>query len=97
MTHVPDISNNVQVHGEGKRVGSAFLTRRCVFRVIRVSGTMRKAEEEAVRRAKREVFRLRGVDEVGVLGGLVGLDGQGSLGSDDVRGEEEEDDSDESD
>ena len=43
-----------------------------MFRVIRVSGTMRKAEEEAIRRARRESVRLRGAEEVGVLGGLVG-------------------------
>lgn len=44
------------------------------MRVVRVSGTMRKAEEEAVRRARREIVRLRGVREEGVLGGLVGGD-----------------------
>lgn len=31
----------------------------CVFRVLRVSGTMRKAEEEAIRRARREILRTR--------------------------------------
>lgn len=46
----------------------------CVVRVVRVSGTMRKAEEEAVRRARREIVRLRGAQEEGVLGGLVGGD-----------------------
>ncbi|PWY68415.1 hypothetical protein BO70DRAFT_276302, partial [Aspergillus heteromorphus CBS 117.55] len=52
-----------------KRSGT---TRPCVFRVIRVSGTMRKAEEEAIRRARREIVRLKGLDEIGVLEGLVG-------------------------
>ncbi|PYH42299.1 Rpp14/Pop5 family protein, partial [Aspergillus saccharolyticus JOP 1030-1] len=60
---------------------NAAMTRRCVFRVIRVSGTMRKAEEEAIRRARREVLRLKGGGEgdvlEGVLGGLVG--GGGSV------------------
>ncbi|TVY65721.1 Ribonuclease P/MRP protein subunit POP5 [Lachnellula suecica] len=31
----------------------------CVFRVVRVSGTIRKAEEEAIRRAKELVVRAR--------------------------------------
>ncbi|KFH43417.1 Ribonucleases P/MRP protein subunit-like protein [Hapsidospora chrysogenum ATCC 11550] len=30
--------------------------RPCIFRVVRVSGTMRKAEEEAIRRAKRLII-----------------------------------------
>ncbi|KJF60432.1 ribonuclease P/MRP protein subunit POP5 [Coccidioides immitis RS] len=30
----------------------------CVFRVVRVSGTMKKAEQEAIRRARLEVVRL---------------------------------------
>lgn len=33
----------------------------CVFRVVRVSGTIRKAEEEAVRRARNLIFEARGV------------------------------------
>ncbi|KAL4943754.1 Rpp14/Pop5 family-domain-containing protein [Aspergillus oleicola] len=67
MTRVPEISE-----GRTKRVDLASLSRPCVFRVVRVSGTIRKAEEEAVRRARREIVRLRGAEEVGVLGGLVG-------------------------
>lgn len=31
----------------------------CVIRVVRVSGTMKKAEEEAIRRARREVLRMK--------------------------------------
>jgi ribonuclease P/MRP protein subunit POP5 len=41
MDHVPI------AHGRG---------RPCIFRVVRVSGTMRKAEEEAIRRAKRLII-----------------------------------------
>ncbi|KAL4952677.1 Rpp14/Pop5 family-domain-containing protein [Aspergillus filifer] len=67
MTRVPEISE-----GKAKRVDLANLSRPCVFRVVRVSGTIRKAEEEAVRRARREIVRLREAEEVGVLGGLVG-------------------------
>jgi ribonuclease P/MRP protein subunit POP5 len=33
---------------------------------------MRKAEEEAIRRARREIVRVRGVEEKGVLGDLLG-------------------------
>lgn len=49
-----------------------------MFRVLRVSGTMRKAEEEAIRRARREIVRMRRGEEVGVLGGLVGAVGAGA-------------------
>ncbi|KAI9752842.1 MAG: Transcription initiation factor IIA small chain (TFIIA 13.5 kDa subunit) [Chaenotheca gracillima] len=37
----------------------------CIFRVVRVSGTIRKSEEEALRRAKEVVWRLKdtGMDE----------------------------------
>ncbi|KAH8696313.1 Rpp14/Pop5 family-domain-containing protein [Talaromyces proteolyticus] len=44
-----------------------------VFRVVRVSGTMRKAEEEAIRRARREVFRTKGAVREGVEGLLRGI------------------------
>lgn len=36
---------------------------------------MRKAEEEAIRRARREIMRVRGLEEEGVLGELVGAAG----------------------
>lgn len=32
---------------------------------------MKKAEEEAIRRARREIVRIRGIEEKGVLGDLV--------------------------
>lgn len=35
----------------------------CVVRVVRVSGTIRKAEEELIRRAKRDVLRARLVQD----------------------------------
>ncbi|KAL2870654.1 Rpp14/Pop5 family protein [Aspergillus lucknowensis] len=69
MDRVPEINEGGK---SGRRGGQAPLTRPCVFRVLRVSGTIRKAEEEAVRRARREIVRLRAMDEVGVLGVLVG-------------------------
>ncbi|KAL4882623.1 Rpp14/Pop5 family-domain-containing protein [Aspergillus karnatakaensis] len=65
LSRVPEISDS-------GRSRPSNLTRPCVFRVIRVSGTIRKAEEEAVRRARREIVRLRGEEEVGVLGDLFG-------------------------
>jgi ribonuclease P/MRP protein subunit POP5 len=33
--------------------------RSCVFRVVRVSGTIRKAEEEAIRKAREMIMRAR--------------------------------------
>ena len=32
---------------------------RCVMRVVRVSGTIKKAEEDVVRRARREIVRAK--------------------------------------
>jgi ribonuclease P/MRP protein subunit POP5 len=84
MSRVPEIGDRRNV----------VMTRPCVFRVIRVSGTMRKAEEEAIRRARREIVRLRGAEEAGVLGGLVeGLEyeaGDSSAAVEDVMGGEED-------
>lgn len=48
-------------------------SRNAVFRVVRVSGTMRKAEEEAIRRARREIARTKR----GQYNGLEGLFGRG--------------------
>lgn len=76
LSHVPDFTSSTQIlgtapgasagTGTGKRSGP--LTRPCVFRVVKVSGTMRKAEEEAIRRGRREVARVKGAEEEGVLG-----------------------------
>ncbi|KAJ5916795.1 hypothetical protein N7504_000810 [Penicillium tannophilum] len=66
MSHVPSTNGDAsQKRPNGGR------ERGCVFRVLRVSGTMKKAEEEAIRRARREIVRIRGVEEKGVLGDLV--------------------------
>ncbi|KAL2849548.1 Rpp14/Pop5 family-domain-containing protein [Aspergillus pseudoustus] len=69
MSRVPDLKDNGRTLKRGEQ---ATLTRPCVFRVVRVSGTIRKAEEEVVRRARREIVRLRGMVEVDILSGLVG-------------------------
>jgi ribonuclease P/MRP protein subunit POP5 len=45
---------------------------RCMVRVVRVSGTIRKAEEEAVRRARRDIVRAKATEEQGGDGGEVG-------------------------
>lgn len=57
-------------------------TKPAVFRVVRVSGTMRKAEEEAIRRARREVLRTKGAVKQG-LDGLLGGIIQGGEGEND--------------
>lgn len=41
---------------------------------------MRKAEEEAIRRARREIVRVRGVEEKGVLGDLISGAERGKVG-----------------
>ena len=62
----------------------------CVVRVLRVSGTIRKAEEEAIRRARLLVVRVKKGEE--------GLDGRGIVDSglgevemNDLEDEDEED------
>lgn len=52
MDRIPSSSSSAG--GPGTDAGTP-----CVFRVLRVSGTMRKAEEEAIRRARREILRTR--------------------------------------
>ena len=44
----------------------------CVIRVVRVSGTIRKAEEEAVRRARREIITVKMLEQEGGNGSATG-------------------------
>lgn len=78
MSHVP-ATDGVGA-GAGQKRPNGGRERPCVFRVLRVSGTMRKAEEEAIRRARREIVRVRGLEEEGVLGNLIG--GASGVGED---------------
>lgn len=48
--------------------------RKCVVRVVRVSGTMRKAEEEAIRRARVAIQRATGVAKGERREGVRGLE-----------------------
>jgi ribonuclease P/MRP protein subunit POP5 len=75
--------------------GEAPEGRAVVCRVVRVSGTMRKAEEEAVRRGRRTVVGVRGEGFGGdgaldVLGRVLGDGGgeRGGIVDSDVEGEE---------
>lgn len=45
-----------------------------MFRVVKVSGTMRKAEEEAIRRARKEIARASSWVGDGSDGGVGGED-----------------------
>lgn len=45
--------------GEGKS---------CIFRVVRVSGTIRKAEEEAIRQARRLIIAAKEEAQTGISG-----------------------------
>ncbi|KAL1971363.1 hypothetical protein VTN77DRAFT_315 [Rasamsonia byssochlamydoides] len=71
MSHVPGPGPSAGAKRPSSTSGPRH-PRPCVFRVLRVSGTMRKAEEEAIRRARREILRAKKEHEVGVLEGLVG-------------------------
>lgn len=46
MTHLPELSRQSTLQP-------------CVMQVVRVSGTIRKAEEEAIRRAKAAILKAR--------------------------------------
>ena len=43
-----------------------------MIRVVRVSGTVRKAEEEAVRRARREIITVKMLEQEGGNGSATG-------------------------
>lgn len=55
--------------------------KKCVYRVVRVSGTIRKAEEEAIRRAREMIMRARRQ-----LGDQSGASLEGILGKADADG-----------
>ena len=81
----------------------------CVFRVVRVSGTIRKAEEDVINRAKAEIRRAKGQPGSGTQEGLamllgpeVGIDGERAIqpgkgrSNDTPASDDEEDSGDES-
>jgi ribonuclease P/MRP protein subunit POP5 len=77
--------------------------RNCVFRVVRVSGTIRKVEEEAIRRARELILKTRrqlGEESDSVLNDIFGsaeaetTKGEDVLMVDRSDSEEEKDDSD---
>ena len=51
--------------GARRGAGGSAQNAGCVIRVVRVSGTIRKAEEEAVRRARMEIVRVKMLDQEG--------------------------------
>ncbi|PGH17085.1 hypothetical protein AJ80_04958 [Polytolypa hystricis UAMH7299] len=85
--------------GTGGAKKSSLMQRECVFRVVRVSGTIKKVELEAIRRARREVMRLTARSERGgaeVLESLFGGKTDSVANVDvDMEGEDESDESDE--
>lgn len=71
----------------------------CVIRVVRVSGTVKKAEEEVVRRARRDIVRVRALEAASEdTGGLERMFGSGQDaahnedegGIEDLSGDEDE-------
>ncbi|MCJ1249793.1 hypothetical protein MMC30_007019 [Trapelia coarctata] len=63
ITHLPKTSRGSQ-------------PRPCVMKVIRVSGTIRKAEEEAIRRARADILKARREVGDGAAGDLEGFLGE---------------------
>lgn len=85
--------------GGGRGRGGKMREATCVMQVLRVSGTIRKCEEEVIRRAKAMVGRVRGVEvavEAGVgvgVGGNVEVSGdEDDAGAGDREGDVEMDD-----
>lgn len=62
-----------------------------VMRVVRVSGTMRKCEEEAIRRAKALMGRVRGIEAMREAGVVMDVRGSAAGEEEDVARDEEED------
>ena len=56
----------------------------CVFQVVRVSGTIKKAEEEAIRRARAAILKAQRVSSEGATDGLQAILGnlEGESGAD---------------
>jgi ribonuclease P/MRP protein subunit POP5 len=69
-------------HALGGGSGSAEIDTPCVIRVVRVSGTIRKSEEELLRRARRDIVRakIEGRDVVSDVGEKNVLDKFAGLG-----------------
>lgn len=70
-----------------------------MFKVVRVSGTIRKAEEEAIRRAKATILRAqRGKGDAGeLLGRMLGEEARDVEMRGVVDGDEDDDDEDDED
>lgn len=78
----------------GRRPGA--LETDCVVRVVRVSGTIRKSEEELIRRAKVEVVRARAAEERGegdLLERLIGFPAQTGMAASAIDARLEDDES----
>jgi ribonuclease P/MRP protein subunit POP5 len=56
----------------------------CVFRVVRVSGTIRKAEEEAIRRARDIILKARREADEQSHSTLASIFGEGDNGEADL-------------
>jgi ribonuclease P/MRP protein subunit POP5 len=66
----------------------------CVFTVVRTSGTIRKAQDEAIRRAREAVRRARGADVGDEVGGLERLTGAAAVVDGDGQSSSEDEDED---
>lgn len=60
MTHLPSSSSSASA-----AAAAAAAPRPCVFRVVRVSGTIKKCEQEAIKRARAAILRAKREEEGG--------------------------------
>ena len=81
MTHLPKLATPKGKPGQ---------PRACVLKVVRVSGTIRKAEEEAIRRARADIMRAKRESGLNADGrGAMGLGGMLAPNAEDEGPEEE--------
>lgn len=71
------------------------VNRECVIQVVRVSGTIRKSEEEAIRRAKVGILKAQGAGRGTVLEGLLRQESAGRGGAKGIVDDDNEDEDDE--
>ncbi|GAB7346763.1 hypothetical protein MBLNU459_g1867t2 [Dothideomycetes sp. NU459] len=73
------------------------IEQRCVVQVVRVSGTIRKAEEEAIRRAKASILRAQRVkgDKSDLLGKMLAVEAEEDAQMGGIEDEDEDEEGDE--
>lgn len=88
---VGDRAGGVRDGGQGVRPKAE---REVVMQVVRVSGTIRKCEEEAIRRARVLMGRVKGLEAMRDAGITMNSKGSGGIGDEEMQDEAEDDEDD---